>query len=161
MTGPRIEAARCWTFGLAIVAALMLASGVAVAQQGPGRHGPDVDAQMARLTTRLQLTADQQQQIRPILESRNEQMVALRSKVRSGAIDRDGARSQMQAIHQETTQKVDAVLTADQRKEYQQYMQEIASRWKSHRGMRGEGGGMGRGPGTAPGPGGDRGSPVP
>jgi protein CpxP len=161
MTGSRIAAIGRGARGLAIIAALTLASGVAVAQQEMGRRGPDADAQLAQLTTRLHLSADQQQQIRPILVERNQQMVALRTKVRSGELDRAAAGSQMQAIHQETTQKIEAVLTPDQRSEYEKYLAEIAERWNAHPGMHRGGGGMGAGSGMGPGPGGGGGNPAP
>lgn len=150
----RLGAAGRGVLALAAAAVLTLASGMALAQAGGGRRSPDANRQLGRMTQRLRFDADQQKQLLPVLEARDQQMMELRSKVRSGQLDRAAARTQMRAIHQDTTQKIDAVLTPVQRKEYEQYQAVRLERWKTRHQSRGGGTGMGPGGGMGSGLGG-------
>lgn len=103
----------------------------------PGMHGhhmrpPDPDKQLARMTSKLNLSADQQAQIKPILEDRNTQMAALHADTSLGGPDK---MAKMKSIGQESQTKIDAVLNdqqkaqwaemkAKQREKMQQRMQE-------------------------------------
>lgn len=106
-------------------------------QWGGGHRGMDPDRQLEHLTKTLNLTADQQSQIKPILVDRQQKMQAL---WQNQSLSREDRRSQMQAIHQDADSKINAVLTDEQKQKYQA-MQE---RMREH----------------GPGPGGENGPPA-
>jgi protein CpxP len=81
--------------------------------QGP--HAPNPQQQLARLTKQLQLSADQQAKIGPILQSRDQQIQALRADTSLSPPDR---RAKMMSIVQDSTKQVDALLTDAQRDQW-------------------------------------------
>ena len=95
-------------------------------QQGPGPRRMDPDRQLQHMTRMLNLTPDQQSQIKPILVDRQQKLEALFQNQSLAPRDR---RAQMRAINQDMRSKVEAVLTGDQKQKYEA-MQE-------HRGRRG------------------------
>ena len=108
-----------------------------------GMHGhhmmaPDPDKQIARLTTKLNLTADQQAQIKPILQDRQTQMMALHSDTTLAGPDK---MAKMKSINQETHSKVDAVLTDEQKKQWAEMQAQQREKMQHH--MQEHGGGMG------------------
>jgi len=74
------------------------------------------DRQLKRMTKQLDLSADQQTQIKPILDSRNEQMQQLRQDKTTSREDR---REKMQGIQQDTNQKIEAVLNDTQKQKFE------------------------------------------
>jgi len=95
------------TTGVALAQPLAM---MAAAQGGGGggrRGGVTLDA----LTTRLKLTPDQQEKIKPILADRDTQMTALRGDQSASQDDR---RAKMMKIRTDTNDKINAVLTPDQ-----------------------------------------------
>jgi periplasmic protein CpxP/Spy len=90
------------------------------AQQGQwGGHGRgmmDPDRQLEHLTRQLNLTADQQSQIKPILVDRQQKMQAL---WQNQSLSREDRRTQMQAIHQDSESRITAVLNDQQKQKYQ------------------------------------------
>ncbi|MGB9145565.1 MAG: hypothetical protein WCC14_07075 [Acidobacteriaceae bacterium] len=95
-------------------------------QQGPGGQGRrmDPDTQLAHMTKQLDLTADQQSQIRPILVDRDQKMQAL---WQNQSLAREDRRSQMMSIRQDSNAKIEAVLN-DQQKQKFEAMQERRGR---------------------------------
>ena len=95
------------------------------AQRGPGgpRH-MDPDRQLERLTRQLDLTSDQQGQIKPLLVDRQQKMAALFQDQSLTAEDR---RSRMRSIQQDTRSKIEAVLN-DQQKQRFESMEQRRSR---------------------------------
>jgi periplasmic protein CpxP/Spy len=95
-------------------------------QQGPGGrgHGMDPDTQLAHMTKQLDLTADQQSQIRPILVDRQQKMQAL---WQNQSLSQEDRRSQMMGIRQDSNAKIEAVLN-DQQKQKFEAMQERRGR---------------------------------
>ncbi len=87
---------------------------------GPGgqMRGPNVDQMVQRLTTRLNLTPDEQAKVKPIIANQMQEMVALRQDQ-----DPQDRRTKMIAIRQEVLTNMQAVLTSDQFAQYQQMMQ--------------------------------------
>jgi periplasmic protein CpxP/Spy len=91
-------------------------------QQGQGQwggghgRGMDPDRQLEHLTKQLNLTADQQSQIKPILVDRQQKMQAL---WRNQSLSQEDRHTQMQAIHQDTETKIEAVLNDQQKQKYQ------------------------------------------
>lgn len=129
----------------ALAFAVVLGASAAYAQmgQGPGYgqgggygggqgHGPmSSDQRLQMLTRQLNLTSDQQQQIKPILDSESQQMQTLRS---DNSLSQQDRMSKMQAIRESTNSQIKPILTSDQ----QTKMQEMMSR----HGQRGAGQGV-------------------
>jgi periplasmic protein CpxP/Spy len=89
-------------------------------KQGPsgGRHGMlDPDEQLARMTTRYSLTAEPQDQVKPILVSQQHQMQGLRKDTSLSSEDRT---AKMQTIRTDSIAKIKAVLNDDQKKQFEQ-----------------------------------------
>jgi Spy/CpxP family protein refolding chaperone len=112
------------------------------AQPGGGMRGggPNVDRQLGQLTQALTLTADQQTQVKALLEQRRGKMEALRA---SGT---QPTREQMEGIRKDTDAKITALLSDDQKTKYAAWQQERMER------RRGGGGGDGVPPPPPPPP---------
>ena len=122
------------TFTLAYAVTLMLGmAGGAVAQDDGGQqpsarqqsqhmHTPQsIDQELARLTKDLELTPEQQQQVRPLLEEHHNKIQALFDK--NPKASRQELGQQIHAISDETHHKVHALLT-DHQKELEKAMQQ-------------------------------------
>lgn len=83
-------------------------------------HRFDPSQQLKRMTKRLNLTADQQNQLLPILTDRQQQMTALRGDTSLSAQDR---RAKAQTMHEDFDSKVKAVLNDSQKQQYEQMRQ--------------------------------------
>jgi len=68
------------------------------------------------MTEQLNLTPEQQPKVKAVLEERAKKVTEVRS---DSTIPRDQLRSKMQAIDDETTHKLQAILTPDQFKKYE------------------------------------------
>lgn len=96
-----------------------------------GRHeAADPNKQVQRLTKKLNLTADQQNQILPILTERRQQMESIRNDSSLSAQDR---RAKMHAAREDADAKIRAVLNDDQKKTYDQMQQQMRERHQEHR----------------------------
>ncbi len=109
----------------------------------PGMHGHHMmaqnpDKQLAHMTAKLNLTADQQAQIKPILQDRNTQMMALHSDTALAGPDK---MAKMKSINQDTHAKIEAVLTDEQKKQWAEMQAQQRERMQQH--MQEHGGGMG------------------
>ena len=96
------------------------------------------------LQDRLNLTADQSTQIKAILDDDQTKLQALRANT---ALAPDDRRSQSMALRNDENTKIEAVLTADQKTQYEQILAQQRDRMRN-----------GGGPG---GPGGDGSAPPP
>lgn len=127
-----------------LVTALLLAGSMAVpAAQAQGGGGmmnmtPDqrADQRIEILTERIQLTAQQSEQLRPILVKQFTEQVALFQKFQGGG-DRQAMMGEMQALRAKYDEQTQAVLTAEQKTKYQELLAEEAERRRN----RGAGGG--------------------
>jgi hypothetical protein len=89
----------------------------------PGTPGPrrmDANRQLEHMTRALGLSADQQNQIRPVLVDRQQKVEAL---FQDQSIARQDRRAKMQSIRQDTQTRIEAVLN-DQQKQKFEAMQE-------------------------------------
>jgi hypothetical protein len=77
----------------------------------------DPDEQLARMTTRYSLTAEQQDQIKPILISQQRQIQGLREDT---ALSREDRMAKMRTIRIDSNAKIKAVLNDDQKKQFEQ-----------------------------------------
>jgi hypothetical protein len=96
-------------------------------QPGPGHMGRQPmtpDEQVARMTKRYDLSADQQTQIKPILADTQQQMMALRQ---DSSMSRDDKMAKMKSIREGANTKISAILNDSQKQKFaedQQRMQE-------------------------------------
>ncbi len=124
------------TLGMATGAALAQDDSAAPPppQQGMhGHRGMNTDRQLKRMTKQLNLSADQQSQIKPILDSRQQQMQAL---WQDQSLSRQDRRQKMMGIQQDSSSKIEAVLSDSQKQQYEAMQQKMSE----HR-MHGQGGG--------------------
>lgn len=93
---------------------------------------PDPAKQLAHLTTKLNLTTDQQAQIKPVLESRDQQFQALHSDT---TLARPDKMAKMKSIHEDTNSKIEAVLNDEQKKKFaemKEHQHEMMERHMRH-----------------------------
>jgi len=113
--------------------------------QGPPGGGRMGGPNLEVLTTRLKLTADQQEKIKPILANRDKQSAALRE---DESLEMQDRMAKMMKIRSDVETKITAILTEDQKTEYAKMNAEMRQR----RGPGGPGGGPGGLPPTNPPP---------
>jgi hypothetical protein len=85
-------------------------------QQEGHRRGMDADRQLEHLTKTLNLSSDQQSQIKPLLVDRQQKMQALWQDQSLSPQDR---RSKMMAIRQDTDTKLEAALNDQQKQQFE------------------------------------------
>jgi Spy/CpxP family protein refolding chaperone len=102
-------------------------------------HTMSADQRLQHMTRMLNLTSDQQEKIKPILENEQTQMQSLHQDSSLAPADR---RSKMQELRQNTNQQINGVLTPDQQQKWSQ-MQEHRHEHMGH------GAGAGAGAGQA------------
>ena len=104
------------------------------ADQGQGKHHgmPSVDERVQHLTKMLNLSTDQQAKVKSIFEDQQNQMASLKQNTSMSQEDR---RAKFQAIHQDTHQKIQALLNDDQKAKFEQ----MQAQRKEHMGMHGQG----------------------
>ena len=145
-----------------------LVAGTAIAQQdapppppqgqgqGPGGGGGgrgmgmDPARRLQMLQDRLNLTADQSTQIKAILDDGQTKMQALRANT---ALSQDDRRSQGMALRNDENTKIEAVLTADQKTQYEQMLAQQRDRMRNGGGPGGPSGGGSAPPPPPPPPG--------
>ena len=98
-------------------------------QQGR-QQAPNGDRIMQAMTKRLNLTEDQQNQIRPIMQDEMTQIMGLRNDSSLAPRDR---MQKMRAIRDDSNAKVRAVLTPDQRPQFDAMQQEQQDRMRQRR----------------------------
>lgn len=87
-----------------------------------GQHQGRVDRELQRMTENLNLTADQQAKIRPILEDQAKQLRALRA---DSTIPEADARAKSREIRRSTRKQIDEILTPEQREKQKAMHQEM------------------------------------
>lgn len=108
-------------------------------EQGPGgghRGMMDPDHQPVSMTKRYNLSADQQNQVKPILVSQQHQMQALRG---NSLLSREDRMAKMQSIRSDSNTKIEVILNDDQKKQFEQDQTRMQERMQ----QRGQGGGPG------------------
>ncbi len=84
----------------------------------PHEHGGmkhNVDDHVKKLTKELNLNADQQKQVRSILEDQHKQMESLRS---DSSMSKQDRHAKFEEMHQASHQKIRDILTPDQQKKF-------------------------------------------
>lgn len=101
-------------------------------QQGYGRgRQQSPDEQIARMTKRYNLSADQQAQIKPILADRQQQMQALRQ---DSSLSREDRMAKMKGIRDDSTNKIQALLNDSQKQKFAQDQQQMQDRMQQRGG---------------------------
>ena len=80
-------------------------------------HAPNPDRQLKHLTKALNLSTDQQNQIKPILADEDQQIQTVRSDTSMAPKDR---RSKLMDIHKDANDKLEAVLNDQQKQQFEQ-----------------------------------------
>ena len=93
-----------------------------------GMHGPK--RHLAFLTRQLNLTKDQQDKIKPILENQHKQMMALRDDT---SLSREQKRAKFMELRKNLMQQIQSNLTPDQVTKFQQMRQRREQRMKAWR----------------------------
>jgi len=83
--------------------------------------------QLEMLTKRLDLTGDQQTQVKAIQEDAGKQMMALRNDT---SLSQDDRRSKMMDIRKSSQDKIRAILTDDQKTKYDALLAEMRDRMR-------------------------------
>ncbi|MBS1800737.1 MAG: hypothetical protein JSS95_13030 [Acidobacteria bacterium] len=102
-------------------------------QMGPRGGGRMEGRQLEMLTKRLNLTADQQTQVKAIDEDTSKQMMAVRNDT---SLSQDDRRSKMMTIRKASQDKIRGILTDDQKTKYDALLAEQQQRMRG----RGQGG---------------------
>jgi Spy/CpxP family protein refolding chaperone len=100
-------------------------------EQGMGRHMggrpmmPSVDDQIKHLTKKLNLSADQQAKLKPILEDQRKQMDAVHN---DSSLSREDRFGKLQALRQSSDTEIKGVLNEDQQKSFDKMREEQQGR---------------------------------
>ena len=108
-------------------------------QASHGHRQMDPQRQVKMLTKRLNLTADQQNQILPILTDRQEQIKSIMS---DSSLSKQDRHAKMQTLRQDSDTKIKAVLTDSQKQTWdqmQQQRQERMQQWRKEHSNSGSG----------------------
>ena len=102
-------------------------------EQGMGRHMggrrmPSVDDQIKHLTEKLNLSADQQTKLKPILEDQRKQMEAVHN---NSSLSRQDRFSKMQALRESSDADIKGVLNEEQQKNFDKMRAEQHDRMKN------------------------------
>lgn len=97
----------------------------------PGGRMRGGDRQLQMMTRRLNLSADQQTQVKAILKARRIQMQALRADTSTAPQDR---RTRMMSIMQESNGKIRALLNEDQQKQFDKMQARMRDRMQHRMG---------------------------
>ena len=89
------------------------------------RRMPDADHQLRHMTKRLNLTDAQQQQIKPILVDRNNQIAAIRNDT---SLTPEQQRSSMGKLMRDSASQIRNVLTDSQRQQWDQAREQMRER---------------------------------
>lgn len=108
---------------------------------GHARRQMDPQRQVKMLTKRLNLTADQQNQILPILTDRQQQIKSIMS---DSSLSRQDRHAKIQTLRQDSDAKIKAVLTDSQKQTWDQMQaqrQERMQQWRKEHSNNGQGSG--------------------
>jgi protein CpxP len=105
------------------------AAGLALAEPQQPQRSPEHRMQM--LSKRLNLTADQQAKLLPIMTDRQQQIRAI---FQDSSLTKEDRMAKMKAVRKDSNAKIEALLTNDQRQNFEQLQQELRQRARDHRG---------------------------
>ncbi len=98
-------------------------------------HGPmSPDQELSHLTKALNLSSDQQTQIKPILEDRHDQLMQLHQ---DSSLSRQDRMSKMKSLDETSNSKLEAVLNDQQKTKYDKMVADRKARMQAMRENRG------------------------
>ena len=97
----------------------------APAMHGPAHRGMDPDQQLAHMTKALNLSTDQQAQIKPILENQHQQMMQVHQ---DQSLSRQDKMTKMKSLNGDTNSKIEAVLNDQQKQKFEAMQQKMEAR---------------------------------
>jgi hypothetical protein len=116
-------------FALCVIFCAGLAPAAPLPQEAPAvapaGHRADPSQQLRRLTKRLNLTSEQQDQLLPILTDRQQQTTALLSDSSLSAQDRH---AKTRALRGDSDSKIKAILNGNQKQQYEQIREQHRQR---------------------------------
>jgi len=86
-----------------------------------------IDSRIERLSKQLDLTAEQQAAIRPIMEDEVNKLKVLR---RETGLNETEHRAKLHELRQDTSNKMRSVLTPEQQQKYESYRKELRERYQ-------------------------------
>lgn len=101
----------------------------AQSQKGPGDMRERVEKRMEHLTKELNLTKEQQEKIRPIIEK---EMKDIRDVRQNTSLTQEQKMEKVKEIHQGTQAEVNKILTPEQQKKYAEMQEKAAERRAEH-----------------------------
>ncbi len=102
-----------------------------------GHHGPmSPDEELSHLTKALNLTTEQQTQIKPVLQDRSDQLMQMRQ---DASLSREAKGAKMKSVDDESNTKLEAVLNDQQKTKYEKMVADRKQRMAEMRSRR-EGG---------------------
>ncbi len=132
------------SFALATALCMGLGTGAALAQDATtpqdapagqemhhGRGPMSPDEQLAHMTKALNLTADQQTQIKPLLEARRQQMMQMHEDT---SLTREDRMTKFKALDDDTHSKIAAVLDDKQKAKFQKMAERREEHMANHEG---------------------------
>jgi protein CpxP len=96
---------------------------------GAAHRGMDPDQQLAHMTKALNLTSDQQTQIKPILENQHQQMMQVHQ---DQSLSRQDKMTKMKSLNDDTHSKIEAVLNDQQKQKFEAMQQKMEERRQQH-----------------------------
>ena len=115
----------------------------AYAQEGQGqgeqhgqRHMPSVDDQVNDIKKAVSLSDDQASKVHDILQAQHDKMQQM---MQDSSTSREDRRAKMQSLRQESHEQIRALLSDDQKKSFDDYLQKQQSEYGNRRGGHGPG----------------------
>ena len=99
-------------------------------EMGPGNFDPSafIDRQMDQMKETLELSRDQEKQIRDIITEGSETMQKMREEMRNSGDSFEGMRENMQKMREEQDSKIKAILSDGQWEKYEVMQEEMRAR---------------------------------
>ena len=115
---------------LALIAVFALSIASMAQDRGSRNFDPKERAkrQTEELTEQLGLNKDQQKKVGELNEKYSEKMTAMFEDMRGGGGDREAMREKMTKLRDEQNKEMKKILTDDQYKKYEKYLEERRSR---------------------------------
>ncbi|TAE79525.1 MAG: hypothetical protein EAY81_11175 [Bacteroidetes bacterium] len=99
--------------------------------QGHKKHGARKDSAMAKISERLQLTADQKTKLKGVLKQNKTEMQALRESLKTAS--KEDKRKAIMTQHHKNDERINAILDEKQRAEFKKIKEEKRAARKQHK----------------------------
>ena len=108
------------------------AASLALAEpQQPGTHERGPQHRMEMLSKRLNLTADQQAKLLPIITDRHQQMRAI---FQDSSLSKEDRTAKLKGVRRDSNAKIESLLTDEQKRNFEQLQQQMRQRAHERRG---------------------------